>query len=40
MEGIVVKELKTLTDERGFFRELIRVTDDFFPKVLVSGVIH
>ena len=30
IEDVVVKELKTHTDERGFFRELIRVTDDFF----------
>jgi dTDP-4-dehydrorhamnose 3,5-epimerase len=30
IEGVVFKELITHTDERGFFRELIRVTDDFF----------
>ncbi len=30
IDGIEFKELKTLTDERGFFRELIRVNDDFF----------
>ena len=30
IEDVVVKELKTHNDERGFFRELIRVTDDFF----------
>ena len=30
IEDVVVKDLKTHTDERGFFRELIRVTDDFF----------
>jgi dTDP-4-dehydrorhamnose 3,5-epimerase len=28
--GVTVKELVTHTDERGFFREIIRVTDDFF----------
>ena len=32
IEGVVAKELKTHTDERGFFRELIRVTDDFFSE--------
>ena len=30
--GVVLKELVTHTDERGFFRELIRVTDDFFAE--------
>ncbi len=30
IEGVVVKELKTHLDDRGFFREIIRVTDDFF----------
>jgi len=30
IEGVQVKELKTYPDERGFFREVIRVTDDFF----------
>jgi len=30
INGVVVKELVTHTDERGFFREIIRVTDDFF----------
>lgn len=28
--GIEIKELTTYPDERGFFREIIRVTDDFF----------
>ena len=32
IEGVIVKDLKTHTDERGFFRELIRVTDDFFTE--------
>jgi dTDP-4-dehydrorhamnose 3,5-epimerase len=31
IEGVVIKELVTHADERGFFREIIRVTDDFFP---------
>ena len=30
IEGVVIKELTTHTDERGFFREIIRVTNDFF----------
>lgn len=30
IEGVVVKELKTNTDERGYFREVIRETDTFF----------
>lgn len=30
IEGVIVKELVTHSDERGFFREIIRVTDEFF----------
>lgn len=30
IDGVQIKELKTYPDERGFFREVIRVTDDFF----------
>jgi dTDP-4-dehydrorhamnose 3,5-epimerase len=30
IDGIVLKELVTHSDDRGFFREIIRVTDDFF----------
>ena len=30
IEGVVLKDLVTHTDERGFFREVIRDTDDFF----------
>jgi dTDP-4-dehydrorhamnose 3,5-epimerase len=30
IDGVVLKTLVTHTDERGFFREIIRVTDDFF----------
>jgi dTDP-4-dehydrorhamnose 3,5-epimerase len=30
IEGVVIKELTTYPDERGFFREIIRITDDFF----------
>ena len=32
IEGVVLKELTTHIDERGFFREVIRVTDDFFKE--------
>lgn len=32
IEGVVVRELRTHADERGFFRELIRVSDDFFAE--------
>lgn len=30
IHGVEIKELVTHTDERGFFREIIRVTDEFF----------
>ena len=30
IEGVVIKELVTHSDERGFFREVIRATDDLF----------
>jgi dTDP-4-dehydrorhamnose 3,5-epimerase len=30
IDGVVVKSLVTYPDERGYFREIIRVTDDFF----------
>jgi dTDP-4-dehydrorhamnose 3,5-epimerase len=30
IEGVVFKELVTHADERGFFREIVRATDDFF----------
>lgn len=32
IEGIEFKKLETFPDERGFFRELIRNTDDFFEE--------
>lgn len=32
INDVVVKNLITHTDERGFFREIIRVTDDFFTE--------
>lgn len=30
IQGVILKELVTHNDERGFFREIIRVNDDFF----------
>ena len=30
IDGVVIKDLVTHTDERGFFREIIRETDEFF----------
>lgn len=30
IDGVIFKELVTHCDERGFFREIVRVTDDFF----------
>src|SRR5262249_36056922 len=30
LHGVVFKELKSHADDRGFFREVIRVTDDLF----------
>jgi len=30
IDGVVIKNLVTHNDDRGFFREIIRVTDDFF----------
>ena len=30
IDGVVVKELVTHADERGFFREVIRESDGFF----------
>jgi dTDP-4-dehydrorhamnose 3,5-epimerase len=32
IEGVAIKKLRTHRDERGFFRELIRETDDFFTE--------
>jgi dTDP-4-dehydrorhamnose 3,5-epimerase len=32
IEGVVIKSLVTHADERGFFREIIRVGDDFFAE--------
>src|SRR5512141_2712455 len=32
IEGVVFKNLTTHTDERGFFREIIRKTDEFFSE--------
>jgi len=32
IEGVIIKDLVTHADERGYFREIIRVTDDFFSE--------
>ena len=32
IDGVVLKNLTTHRDERGFFREIIRVKDDFFEE--------
>jgi len=32
IDGVVLKELVTHADERGFFREVLRKTDDFFDR--------
>lgn len=32
IQGVVIKDLKTFSDDRGFFRELIRSTDGFFKE--------
>ena len=32
IHGVEIKELATHTDERGFFREVIRVSDAIFPE--------
>ncbi len=32
IEGVVFKELKSFADDRGFFRELVRNTDEFFKE--------
>ena len=32
IDGIIIKELTTHTDERGFFREIIRANDDLFAE--------
>jgi len=32
IEGVVLKDLVTHVDERGYFREIIRVTDEFFAE--------
>lgn len=47
IDGIIIKNLKTHTDRRGFFREIIRSTDDFFAEgfgqwshsLMLDGVI-
>ena len=38
IEGVVVRELVTHSDERGFFREIIRVTDEFFKEGFIFWI--
>ncbi len=33
IHGVEIKQLRTFPDQRGFFREVIRVTDEFFADV-------
>lgn len=47
IDGVAIKKLITYTDERGFFREVIRESDDFFEagfgqlsfSIVYAGVI-
>jgi dTDP-4-dehydrorhamnose 3,5-epimerase len=47
IEGVIIKELTTHSDKRGFFREIIRKSDDFFSEgfgqwshsLMLNGVI-
>jgi dTDP-4-dehydrorhamnose 3,5-epimerase len=40
IEGVVIKDLVTHPDERGFFREMIRVTDGFFGEGSFGQLSH
>ena len=40
IEGVVIKDLVTHPDERGFFREMIRVTDEFFGEGSFAQLSH
>jgi dTDP-4-dehydrorhamnose 3,5-epimerase len=40
IEGVVIKDLVTHPDERGFFREMIRVSDGFFGKEAFAQLSH
>jgi dTDP-4-dehydrorhamnose 3,5-epimerase-like enzyme len=37
IHGVEIKQLVTHTDERGFFREIIRASDPIFPRGSASG---
>ena len=37
IDGIIIKELTTHSDERGFFREIIRANDAFFAEGFGQG---
>jgi dTDP-4-dehydrorhamnose 3,5-epimerase-like enzyme len=40
IDGVEIKELVTHPDERGFFREMIRVTDSFFDVVVTRTSVR
>jgi len=40
IDGVEIKELVTHPDERGFFREMIRVTDSFFGEKAFGQLSH
>ena len=40
IEGVEIKDLVTHPDERGFFREMIRVTDPFFGAGAFAQLSH
>ena len=40
IDGVVIKDLVTHPDERGFFREMIRVTDGFFGEGSFGQLSH
>ncbi len=40
LQGVVIKELKTWGDDRGFFREIVRVTDSFFGEAAFGQWSH
>ena len=40
IEGVEIKDLVTHSDERGFFREMIRVSDSFFGEGSFGQLSH
>ena len=39
IEGVEIKELVTHTDERGFFREIVRKTDEFWGEGFGQNIV-